>query len=354
MFDPQPIQIDPGQLKIQLKKLLTHVISKKALLLVSTFCCLIIAFLWISIRKPNFKAISTFVLEEKSSSGGGIAGLASQFGVDLGSLGAGANGFFSGENIDEILTSTTVLEKVLNSPVTASDANSPLLADLYLDASGMKNSMAWKKLLTGFSFKQHTTAPQQMRFRDSVMYAVMDRITQKDLVVDRSNKKGTIFQVEIGSKDPLFARLFTERLVDYTSTMYVDIKTRNITGNIKKLEARADSLRSSFQSKSYRSYQAQVLDANEAFSSTKATGEVSQRDKTVAFELYAEVAKNLELSRMMLINQTPVIQVLDRPRETLADNNMASWKLLTLAGIAGIMFGIILAVFSYKRNTQAP
>jgi hypothetical protein len=353
MFDPKPITFDPGQLKHQLNSLLKHISKKKSVLLFTVILCLIISSIWIFIRKPQYKAVTTFVLEEKSSGGGGIAGLASQFGVDLGSLGAGANGFFSGENIDEILASTTVLEKVLNSPVDTAKPQGTKLADLYLDASGMRTSMSWKKLLNGFSFYKDTKDPVQLRFRDSVMYAVMDRITQKDLVVDRSNKKGTIFKISISSKDPLFAKLFTERLVDITSTMYVDIKTRNITGNIKKLEARADSLRGSFQSKSYRSYQAQVLDANEAFSSIKATGEVSQRDKTVAFELYAEVAKNLELSRMMLINQTPVIQVLDRPRETLADSNMAAWKIITLASIAGLFIGLMIAAFSYKPNPAA-
>lgn len=350
MFDPKPIQIDTGRIKGLSRQFFLHLKKKKILLIALSVLAFGFAVVWINIRKPHYTAVSTFVLEEKSSGGGGIAGLASQFGIDLGSLSAGANGFFSGENIDDILTSSTILEKVLLSPVDMSSPNSTTLGDIYIDASGMRRSMAWKDILNGFSFQEKTNNKAKTRLRDSILYVIMDKVIQKDLSVERSNKKGTIFQVQMRSSDPLFARTFTERLVDFTSSMYVDIKTRNITANIKKLEARADSLRGSFQSKSYRSYQTQVLDANEAFTFIKAAGEVSQRDKSVAFELYAEVTKNLEVSRMMLINQTPVIQVLDRPRETLSDNNLAGWKVIMLFVVTGLFVGVIFALFSFKPD----
>lgn len=355
MFDPQPVHIDTQQLKNIGTDFMRHLLRKKGILFLFVVIALVVAGSWVLLRKPQYKAVSTFVLEEKSSGGGGIAGLASQFGIDLGSMSSGANGFFTGENIDDILTSTTVMEKVLLSPMDSSTHKTVLLADRYLDASGMRESMTWKDLLRDFSFGEQYPSRQEKplgiqaeRFRDSVLYAVMDRITKKDLLVERSNKKGTIFQVQMNSRDPLFAGLFTQRLVDVTSSMYVDIKTRNITDNIKKLEARAASLRSTFESSSYRSYETQVFDANEAFSSIKATGEVKQRDKSVAFELYAEVTKNLELSRMLLINQTPVIQVLDRPRETLPDSNMASWKLFSIALLAAFLLTVLMALISFK------
>ena len=51
------------------------------------------------LQKPSFTAEATFILEEKSSSmGGGLSGLASQIGVDLGGL-TGSSGLFAGDNI---------------------------------------------------------------------------------------------------------------------------------------------------------------------------------------------------------------------------------------------------------------
>jgi len=67
----------------------------------------------------------------------------------------------------------------------------------------------------------------------------------------------------------------------------------------------------------------------------------------VIFELYAEVMKNLEISRMMLINQTPVIQLLDRPREPLVDTR-SSLFLVSLIGLAiGFLLGSLFSLLKY-------
>src|SRR3954467_9549239 len=68
------------------------------------------------VKKPKYSAELTFVLEEnKSSSLGAYAGLASQFGLDLG--GGGGSGIFAGDNILEFLKSRFMVEKALLSPV---------------------------------------------------------------------------------------------------------------------------------------------------------------------------------------------------------------------------------------------
>ena len=134
--------------------------------------------------------------------------------------------------------------------------------------------------------------------------------------------------------------------------MYIDIKTRNLTGNIVKLEKRADSLRQLFGSKSRQSYEQQILDANEAFKLNLANTEISQRDKSVIFEIYAEVMKNLEVSRMLLINQTPVIQVLDSPKDPLVDVRMPLLKLLAIAFVLSVAAGILLASLSFRMPKE--
>ena len=62
-------------------------------------------------QKPKYRAVCTFILEEKSSGGGGLSGLASQFGLNIGSLSGGS--IFSGDNIINILKSKKVVEQVL-------------------------------------------------------------------------------------------------------------------------------------------------------------------------------------------------------------------------------------------------
>ncbi|HAK12754.1 MAG TPA: hypothetical protein DCO78_12995, partial [Chitinophagaceae bacterium] len=72
-----------------------------------------------------------------------------------------------------------------------------------------------------------------------------------------------------------------------------------------------------------------ILDANIAFKTAAVPGELTQRQKTLAYALYTEVTKNLEASRMSLAAQTPVINLLDTPKYPLEDGR-TPWFILVL------------------------
>jgi uncharacterized protein involved in exopolysaccharide biosynthesis len=75
--------------------------------------------------------------------------------------------------------------------------------------------------------------------------------------------------------------------------------------------------------------------------------EVSSRDKSIVFSIYAEVTKNLEMSRIALVSQTPVIQLLDVPKYPLMDDRK-SYLFLGFAGLfAGILVGFFLCLYLY-------
>lgn len=348
MFDPQPIRIDTDQIKGLISHFLQHIRKKLGLVFATIAVGISVSFIWHWRSSPAYEAKCSFVLEEKSGGSSGIAGIASQFGFDLGSLGGGSGNFFSGENINDIIGSSTVMDEVLLSKVDSART----LADVYLDASGMRSGYGWKDKLKNFSFAEPIMSPEASQLRDTALMVIRDKIRDKSLMIDRTSKKGSIFNVQVKSSSPQFAKLFTERLVSVTSNMYIDIKTRNLSGNIRKLEKRADSLRQLFGSKSRESYSQQILDANEAFKLNLANTEISQRDKSVIFEIYAEVMKNLEVSRMLLINQMPVIQVLDSPKDPLVDIRMPLFKLLAIAFVLSMVVGILLASFSFRMPKE--
>ena len=129
MFDPQPIRIDTDQIKGLVSQYLQHIRKSLGLVLAIIALGITAAFIWSWRSNPAYEAKCSFVLEEKSGGGGGIAGIASQFGFDLGSLGGGSGNFFSGDNINDIIGSSTVMDEVLLSKVDSTTT----LADLYLD-----------------------------------------------------------------------------------------------------------------------------------------------------------------------------------------------------------------------------
>jgi hypothetical protein len=100
-------------------------------------------------------------------------------------------------------------------------------------------------------------------------------------------------------------------------------------------------------SKSYRAASSQLLDINPGIKSAVVPAEIATRDKTVAATLYAEVTKNLEASRMMLSQQTPVIQILDTPGELLDDHKMSIPFLMVVSTLIVLVISISITSALY-------
>jgi hypothetical protein len=290
-----------------------------------------------ALQKPAYAASTTFILEEKSATGGGLAGIASQVGLDLGSLGSGSS-LFTGDNILDIIKSRVIIEKVLLTPISGNSGKT--LADLYLEFSGMG-----EKLPAPVSFASPSVT--HTVYQDSVLYVMYDQIAKKNVSVDRLNKKGSIFKIVTVSQNQVFSKNFAERLLKETTTYYVNVKTSTAAANVKRLQARGDSLLRVLNAKSYNAASFQILDPNVAFKSMSVPAEVSSRDKSIVFSIYAEVTKNLEMSRIALVSQTPVIQLLDVPKYPLMDDRK-SYLFLGLVGfIAGMFAAIFLCLYLY-------
>ena len=312
-----------------------------------SFCAVVglaLPLIYRAMQKPAYAASTTFILEEKSAAGGGLAGIASQVGLDLGSLSGGGSSVFSGDNILDIIKSRVIIEKVLLTPISGNSGKT--LADLYLQFSGMG-----EKLPTPVSFaipaSTSVVAPAHSVYQDSVLYVMYDQIAKKNVSVDRLNKKGSIFKIVTVSQNQVFSKNFAERLLKETTTYYVNVKTSTAAANVKRLQARGDSLLRVLNAKSYNAASFQILDPNVAFKSMSVPAEVSSRDKSIVFSIYAEVTKNLEMSRIALVSQTPVIQLLDVPKYPLMDDRK-SYLFLGLVGfIAGIFAAIFLCLYLY-------
>lgn len=314
-----------------------------------------LAIVYSFLQSPKYEGRVTFILEEKSSGGGGLAGLASQFGIDLGGL-SGGSGMFTGDNILDILTSRSIVEKVLLTKVdSAAGANAPTMADLYLQISGWKTRLE-KKGIPAASLSYHTLTPETPHTmqQDSILFAMYEKLVKKNILAERLNKKGSIIKVITISNDPVFSKVMSERLLEETRKLYVEVKTGVSAANMTRLEQRADSLLRVINAKSYQSASMQLLDANAAYKTAAVPAEATQRDRMVTYTIYTEVMKNLEAARMAVANQTPVIQLLDISKYPLRDQR----KSTLLLGVAGLVIGFLLftgwAFMSFPSGSKDP
>lgn len=288
----------------------------------------------------NYTATTTFIVEEKSISGGSIASLAGQFGLDIGGL-SGSSGLFSVENILLMFNSVNMQKQVLLSKFD--DSTSVTIADRYAEVYELKNKWARSSKVgvwIDFSKKDHH---ELTRIHDSLLYVIIEKINDHEqFVCTRPDKKTNFIQVNTTFREEKLARLFSERIVASSIDRFLFLKTQRQLLNINKLQRRADSLLVLLNAKSYVSagQNEALLDLNPALKSKTVKSEIVSRDKMVLTTLFSEVTKNLEVAKLILSQETPTIQIID-PVRTPTENDKIKVEIGFLIG------GLILFLFSF-------
>lgn len=300
-----------------------------------------------AMQKPKYEASCTFILEEKQSGLGGLGGIASQFGIDIGGL-TGGSGMFAGDNMLDVLSSQRILKQIL---LTKTDSlnSKKTLADRYADFTGLRAIWNAKPKLAAINFEQARTIADLNRLQDSLLNIVYESVIKKNLSAGRTNKKSTIFNVSVVSIDAEFSKELAYRLVRGAKDFYITAKTSTITANINRLQHKADSLAVLLTGSSYRAAQAQVNDPNPALRALQVPTEIAVRDKTVLATLYTEVIKNLEMAKTTLMIQTPVLEILDTPSLSVYDNKKG--RLFFTAIGAFIMVSLVIFFLLIKFNS---
>lgn len=305
-------------------------------------------------QKSNYVGELTFVLEEgKPSMLGAYAGLASQFGLDL--SGGSSVGVFSGDNILEFLKSRLIVEKTLLSVIRV-DGKVINLADLYIDTYHIRDN--WKKVqpqnheLQKLHFLSNEERGKFSRLEDSVLNTLYLAIVDKNLKIEKPDKKLSFIAVKCASLNEAFSKIFTERLVKEAIDFYIDTKTLRNKVNIERLQMQADSIEILLNRKTYSVAAAKDLNLNPARQSASVGSELAARDKMMLQTMYAEVVKNLELSKIAMAQETPVIQVVDTPILPLKKQKLGKLKGLLIGGfLAGFLVVGYLLVRKFITDT---
>jgi uncharacterized protein involved in exopolysaccharide biosynthesis len=335
-------EISLKELILKLKEWWIYLLSQWKLIIGIAFigALLGLAYAWTS--KPVYKAEFSFVLEDEKSSGlGGALGLASQFGLDLG--GGGGGGVFAGDNLLELMKSRSMVQKALLSPVNI-EGKDQSLAEYYISLKDMRKGWEGKAHLEALNYPIHADVSKFNRVQDSVLMGIHQDITNNLLSVAKVDKKLSILKVTVNSEDEIFSKSFTEAIVTEVSNFYVETKTKKSKANVAILQFQADSIRN--QLNRAISGVAQSNDAipnlNAARQVLRSSGQQRQIDVQANTAILTELVKNLELSKLSLRKETPLIQVIDRPLLPLAVERVGKAKGILMGGF---LAGFLVVVF---------
>jgi uncharacterized protein involved in exopolysaccharide biosynthesis len=290
----------------------------------------IIGFLYASFQKPTYTATTTFVLEEDKGGGGGLGGamgLASSFGFDLG---GGGGGLFTSSNIIELMKSRLVVEKTLLNPVLI-NGKEISLADYYIE-----NNMP----LVNISFPVNADRTKFSLEQDSILYGISSGLTKANLVISQKDKKVSIISLTVKTESELFSKLFCEQLLKETSDFYIETKSKKSRLNVDILQHQADSIRSELNGAitGVATASDNVYNLNPAYNVKKTPGTKRQVDVQANTAILTQLVAQLELSKVSLRKETPLVQLIDRPILPLQKEKPSRLKSLLLGGfLAGFL-----------------
>ena len=338
---------------IIIQKWWRYFFSKWVVILVFCFLGSALGFFYSMLKSPIYTATTNFVLEDQKGGGlGNLAGLASMAGVDLG---GSSGGIFQGENILMLYRSRAMIEKTLLTTTIDNDAKNELLVDRYVDFNQLRKKWNNNKELESLRFLDDSLANKNQtakhrRLRDSVLGDIVININKNILSVSKPDKKLSSIQIDVKAKDEVFAKAFNDGLVKIVNQFYINTKTKKALQNVEILQHKADSVRAVMNGAIYNAVA--VSDATPNLNPTRQVQRVapvqrSQFSAETNKAILSTIIQNLEMSKMALMKEAPLLEIVDKPIYPLKVDKLGKVK-ATLFG--GILFGFFALVFLTSKS----
>ena len=347
-------EISLKELIIKIKEWGSFLISKwKYIIIVGTIGALI--GLTIALfEKPTYKAVLTFAMEEdKGGGGGGLSGalgLASSFGIDLGGGGGGA---FAASNLAELMKSRLLIEKVLLEPVII-NGKTITLAEYYIQICKLRNIWNTKPELQNIQFLPNANRSKFTLQQDSVLKQIhKSLINPNNLNIMQKDKKVTILSIEVTSENEYFSKIFCESLAKETSDFYIETKSKKARINVNVLQRQTDSIRNALNGAitGVANETDNVYNLNPAFNIKTAPSKKKQIDVQANTAILTNLVVQLELAKITLRKETPLIQLIDHPILPLQKEKFGKLKSIILGGfLAGFLCVLYLILGTLYRK----
>lgn len=336
-------EISFKELIYKIREWFNYLLTKWIIIVVVGLLGGILGYMYARSKKHTYTATTTFVLEDSNSGNSAlnsIGGLASMVGVDVGSGG----GIFQGDNIIELYKSRTMIEKTLLTHVMY-EGSPELLIDHYIKFNKLRENWSKDPFLKNINFKNIGSFT---RVQDSILGSIVSNIKINYLNVAKPDKKLNIIKVEVKTSDEFFSKNFNDQIVKNVNDFYIQTKMKKSLENLAILQHQTDSVKAVLNGTIYSS--AAVVDATPNLNPTRQILRVpiqrSQYNAEANKAILIQLVQNLELSKLSLRKEMPLIQVLDHPIYPI-DREVTS----KLKGIflGGLLFGFIAVIFFSLR-----
>ena len=325
-----------------IKEWYQYLYKKWKLIFLISFIGAIVGFIYANSQPIKYKALLTFIVDEEKSTSSGLGSIASQFGFD----GGGGVGAFSGANLVELMKTRLIIERTLLNPIVVNDETISI-AEYYIRLNKMKESLK-------IEFLPNADRSKFSLEQDMILKSIYKSISGSDnLSILQKDKKVSFQTIEVTSTDENFAKIFCDNLVKVTSEYYIEIKSKKAKNSMEILQRQVDSIRNQFNISIVNVAREtdNIYNINPAFKAKGIQPAKKQIDLQINTSMLNSLVTNLEMSKMALRKETPLIQIIDRPTYPLEKIKLSKLISLIIGGfLAGFLTVTYLVIFKLYKN----
>ena len=176
-----------------------------------------------------------------------------------------------------------------------------------------------------------------------------DELLHNKKKVDKVDKKLSIITISVSSENEMFSKLFTEVLATTVSEFYKQIKTQKSVQNVNLLQHQTDSVRRELNLALNGVASSSDINPNPnpALQLLRVPAQRKQVDVQINSTVLGELVKNLEISKVSLRKETPLIQVIDRPILPLEKEKFGKLKGLAMGGVLFATLAVLCIVIGH-------
>jgi uncharacterized protein involved in exopolysaccharide biosynthesis len=304
------------EITIDISKIFKVVAKRKWAILIATIISTVLG-IFIAINIPNEYASQVQILPELSSKDGGgslssLKSLAGLAGVDLG--GMSATEAVRPDLYPNILQSTPFMMGVMNMKVYSSKYKQTMVMSKFLEEN-QKKELATRifgesedKDKDAFVIDPKTIPIETIRLDKKQDLLIKELQKRVGATLD---KKTGVISISAKMQDPVIAATIVRYAQDYLTNYVVNYRTEKTLKDIKFLGERVEEAKRRYDNAlfSYSSYQ----DRNKALflNIAKDEGKKLQYEVDLSYNLYSELVKQLEESKIKIHRETPIFKVLE-------------------------------------------
>ena len=297
--------------------------------------------------QPIYTASLSFVVEEDKGVMSSALGIASVFGIDLGTSGGGA---FTSQNLMELMKSRRIIKEVLLSPIIIEKKERTLI-DYFIEFNNIKFNKI-NDTLSKITFPLNLN-PNDLNYeQDSIfgkIYETIIDINNPVLKIAQLDKKNNLIYITVSSKSEKFAFFFTKSIANKTAEFYTETKIRKAANNVDILKKQADSIKLELNKAMNKVAIARdfTFNTNPSVNTQRAKITQGQAEVQVNTTILTSIMTNLELANITLRKETPLFQIVDKPELPLKKVTVNIISKTIKYGV--IFFVLILIILSLYR-----